>query len=166
MKEIYIIRHSEVLKPTNIHIDDSLQIQNEKWGLTIHGEELAKEKSKQKELSNFDIVISSNYVRAIATAKYFTKDKILVDKNFNERKFGVSSWEELPKDFVKKQWLNFNYKLKNGESLNEVTNRQYNSLVNILNKYANKKILIVGHATSFTCLLSKWCEITYREMFF
>lgn len=163
MKEIYLIRHSEVLKPVSINNNDSLQIQNEKWGLTIHGEELAKEKSKQKEFNNFDVVISSNYVRAISTAKYFTKDKVLVDKNFNERKFGIDNWEEKPLDFEKKQWSDFNYKLKNGESLNEVIDRQYNSLINILNTYANKKILIVGHSTAFAALFSKWCEIDYTE---
>lgn len=113
MKEIYLIRHSEALKPVNIDNNDSLQVQNEKWCLTINGEILAKEKSEQEIFNNFDIVISSNYARAISTAKYFTKDKILVDKNFNERKFGVNNWEELPNDFEKKQWNDFNYKLPN-----------------------------------------------------
>lgn len=161
MREIYLIRHSEVLKTVNINNNEPIQLQNEKWGLTIHGEELAKEKSKQKEFNNFDVVISSNYVRAISTAKYFTKDKVLVDKNFNERKFGVDNWKEKTLDFEKKQWSDFNYKLKNGESLNEVIDRQYNSLINILNTYTNKKILIVGHSTAFAALFSKWCEIDH-----
>ena len=159
MKEIYLIRHSEPLKPVNIDNNDSLQIQNEKWCLTIHGETLAKEKSEREIFNNFDIVISSNYARAISTAKYFTKDKILVDKNFNERKFGVDNWDELPNDFEKKQWNDFNYKLPNGESLNEVIDRQYKSLIKVLNRYPNKKVLIVGHSTAFTSLFSKWCEI-------
>ena len=76
MKEIYLIRHSEPLKSINVDNDDSLQVQNEKWCLTIKGEILAKEKSEQEIFKNFDIVISSNYVRAISTAKYFIKDKI------------------------------------------------------------------------------------------
>ena len=82
MKTIYLMRHSEPLKPININNNDSLQVQNEKWGLTINGEILANEKSKHIELNNFDIVISSNYVRAISTAKYFTKDKLFIDENF------------------------------------------------------------------------------------
>ena len=159
MKEIYFMRHSEPLKPTNINTSDTLQIQNEKWGLTINGEKLAEKKSQNQELTNFDIVISSNYVRAIATAKYFTKDKLFIDDNFGERKFGVNNWDELPKDFGKKQFDNFNYKLQNGESINEVIEREYNSLINILNNHHDKKILIVGHATALTSLFSKWCEI-------
>lgn len=80
------MRHSEPFKPTNINNSDSLQQQNEKWPLTISGEKRAEQMSRNRELSDFDVVISSHYVRAIATAKYFTKDKVLVDENFGERK--------------------------------------------------------------------------------
>ena len=114
MNTIYFMRHSEPLKPININNDDSLQVQNEKWGLTVSGEKLAEKKSQLNELANFDMVISSNYVRAISTAKYFTKDKILIDENFGERKFGINSWDELPKNFGKKQFDDFNYKLPKG----------------------------------------------------
>lgn len=159
MKTIYFMRHAEPLKPINISNNDSLQVQNEKWSLTVNGEKMAEEKSHLMEFSDFDIVISSNYVRAISTAKYFTKDKLFVDENFGERKFGINRWDELPKDFGKKQFDDFNYKLPNGESINEVMDREYNSLINILNNYHDKKILIVGHATALTSLFSKWCEI-------
>ena len=163
MKTIYLMRHSEPLKPVNINNDESLQLQNEKWPLTVEGEKLAEEKSRRNEHNNFDIVISSNYVRAISTAKYFTKDKLFIDENFGERKFGINNWEELPKDFGKKQFDNFDYKLPNGESINEVIEREYNSLISILNKYYDKKILVVGHATALSSLLSKWCEIDYTN---
>lgn len=159
MKTIYFMRHSEPLKPVNLNNNDSLQIQNEKWGLTINGEELAKEKSKNKELSDFNIVISSNYVRAISTAKYFTKDNVLVDENFGERKFGINDWSELPENFSEKQLKDFDLKMPNGESINEVIDREYNSLMKILNEYPHKKILIVGHSTALSTLFSKWCKL-------
>ena len=162
MKTIYLMRHSEPLKPININNSDTLQNQNEKWGLTINGETLAKEKSEHIELNNFDIVISSNYVRAISTAKYFTKDKLFIDENFGERKFGIDNWDELPKNFGKRQFDDFNYKLPNGESINEVIKREYDSLINILNNYYDKKILIVGHSTAITSLFSRWCKINYN----
>ena len=155
------MRHSEPLKSINLNNNDSLQIQNEKWGLTVNGEKLAEKTSGLSELDNFDVVISSNYVRALSTAKYFTKDKVIIDENFGERKFGINSWEKLPKDFGKKQFDDFNYKLPNGESINEVINREYNSLINILNNYSDKKVLIVGHSTALAALFSKWCEIDY-----
>lgn len=159
MKTIYLMRHSEVLKPKNVNNSDSLQLQNEKWILTTTGEKLAQEKSESVELSDFDLVISSNYVRAMLTAKYFTKEEVLIDENFGERKFGIKDWNELPNNFAEKQFNDFDYKLPNGESLNEVIQREYNSLINILDTYQNKKILIVGHSTAFASLFTKWCEI-------
>ena len=161
MKIIYFMRHSEPLKPISMNNNDSLQIQNEKWGLTINGEKLAEKISGLSELANFDIVISSNYVRATSTAKYFTKDKLFVDENFGERKFGINRWDELPKDFGKRQFDDFNYKLPNGESINEVIDREYISLINILNNCYDKKVLVVGHSTAIASLFSKWCEIDY-----
>jgi 2,3-bisphosphoglycerate-dependent phosphoglycerate mutase len=154
------MRHSEPLKCENINNKDSLQIQNEKWCLTLKGESIANEKSKIAELKDFDAVFSSNYVRAISTAKYFTDDKIFIDESFGERKFGIKSWEELPEDFGNKQFNDFDYKIQNGESLNEVINREVTSLLSILEKYKNKKVLVVGHSTALAALFSKWCEIT------
>ena len=42
MTTIYFMRHSETLKYNNINNNDSLQIQNEKWPLTINGEMIAR----------------------------------------------------------------------------------------------------------------------------
>lgn len=161
MKQIYVMRHSEPLKCNNIENSDSLQVQNEKWTLTENGENIAKEKSKLEELQNFDIVFSSNYVRTIATAKYFSKDKINIVESFGERKFGIDKWEEMPENFGEKQFNDFDYKTENGESLNEVLDREINAMFKILNEYSDKKILIVGHSTALATLFSKWCEVQY-----
>lgn len=158
MTTIYFMRHSKALKYINLNNNDSLQIQNEKWPLTIEGEEIAEEKSKNEELKGFDVVISSNYVRAISTAKYFSNE-VYVDESFGERKFGGNSWDEITEDYYQKQFNDHNYKLNDGESLNEVFIREEKEFNRILNEYKDKKILIVGHSTSGAVLLSKWCEI-------
>ena len=162
MTTIYFMRHSEPLKYNNINNRDSLQIQNEKWSLTENGENIAKEKSKNEELNNFDIVYSSNYVRAIGTAKYFTSDKINIDERFGERKFGINSWDELPADFFEKQFSDFDYKIGIGESINDVIKREEEALLNILYNNRDQKILVVGHSTAITALLSKWCQVNYN----
>ena len=161
MTTIYFIRHSEVLKYNNVHNSDSFQLQNEKWILTKNGETIAEEKSKLEELQNLDIVYSSNYVRAIGTAKYFSPDKINIDERFGERKFGINSWDELPTNFGERQFNDFDYKIENGESLNDVIKREEEALNDILNNYKEKKILIVGHSTALAALFSKWCKISY-----
>ena len=61
---------------------------------------------------NSDRLYSSNYVRAIQTAKYLSdKNNLMINiiSNLGERKFGVSSWDELPEDFGRRQFLDDNY---------------------------------------------------------
>ena len=166
MHEIYLMRHSETMKPKNIKNSDSLQVQNEKWVLSKNGEKLARKVSLIGDFLNFDMVFSSNYVRAISTAKNFTEDVIYIDENFGERKFGVDNWNELPENFEKNQFDDFDFKTKDGESLNEVKEREYMSLLNILNNHKFRKVLIVGHSTAFTALLTKWCNVTYDSGYY
>lgn len=92
------MRHSRAMKPQNINNTDLLQLQNEKQILTVNGEIIAKEKSQLEEPKNFNCVYSSNYVRAISTAKHFA-DEIKIDERFGERKFGINNWDESPSDF-------------------------------------------------------------------
>ena len=160
MTTIYLMRHSQAMKPVNVNNSDSLQLQNEKWCLTKEGEKLAEEKSNQEELQDFDIVYSSNYVRAMDTAKYFSNE-VHIEESFGERKFGINSWEELPEDFGKKQFEDFDYKLQNGESINEVILREEKTLTELLKNHRGQKVLIVGHSTALASLFSKWCDIAY-----
>lgn len=89
-KDIFLIRHSEQLKIKDTKkFDISSQLNNEKIILSVNGEELAKEISKLIELQNIEMVWSSNYVRALSTAKYIAEInnlEINVDNRLNERK--------------------------------------------------------------------------------
>lgn len=166
MTTIYLIRHS---KPMNMDIkqianSESLQIINEKNILSVEGEKRAEELSKIPGLKNIDYVISSNYARAMATAKYICRENnkdLNIVEDFAERKFGINDWSELPKDFEKRQFEDENYKIGNGESQKEVANRMYNALMDVVNKYQDKKIVIVSHATAITFLLMKLA--TYQD---
>ncbi|MBE6157520.1 MAG: histidine phosphatase family protein [Firmicutes bacterium] len=168
-KEIYLIRHAEPLKSNNTNNIDSLQLQNEKWPLTVSGEQKAKELSEKEELQNIDLVISSNYVRTISTAKYIAdknNTNINIIEDFNERKFGINDWSELPEDFGQKQFLDEDFKTPNGESRKEVTDRMYNGLINILNNNQCKKVVITSHATAITFLLMKLGEYKNNAIYF
>lgn len=159
---IYILRHSEPMKLSFCDSNDNLQLQNEKQILSPEGERRAKILSEIKELQNIDVVISSNYVRTMSTAKYIAnknnKDLIIMD-DFGERKFGINSWDELPENFENKQYEDENYKMPSGESRKEVTERMLNALNIVFEKYKGRKIAIVSHGTAMLFLFMNWCEV-------
>ena len=162
MTTIYLIRHSKPMKVNNTFNSDSLQIQNEKSSLSIEGEQIAKDKLNKKEFDGIDIIFSSNYVRTIQTAKYLSEKnnaEINVISDLGERKFGIDSWDELPDNFERKQFLDENYKLNNGENQKEVRDRMYSAIMKILYENKNKRIAIVSHGTAISYLLKIWCDI-------
>lgn len=166
MTTIYLIRHSKPLKVNNEFNSDNLQVQNEKNCLSIEGEKIAQEKLNNNEFEDIDILYSSNYVRTIQTAKYIANNNNLdinVISDLGERKFGITSWDELPENFERKQFLDEEYKIGDGENQREVRDRMYATIMNILNNNKGKKIVVVSHGTAISYLLKKWCDIEIEE---
>ena len=163
---IYLCRHSEPIDMYD-NKNESMQLRNEKISLSVLGEEKARKLSLLPELNNIDNVIASNYVRAIATAKYIAfnnKKNIEVIPEFGERKFGnINSWSDLPKGFSDKQIKDWNYKFEGGESFNEVCERMYFALQSVLKKYKGKKIFIVSHGTAISVLFSKIADVFFPD---
>lgn len=159
---VYFIRHSKPLRVKSLNYKESVQLQNEKTVLSVEGEERAKLISKLEELNNIDLLISSNYVRAVSTAKYIADKNnldIYIDEEFGERKQGITSWDELPIGFEYKQIYDENYKIGDGESQVEVSKRTYNAFNKILNNNIGKRIAIVFHGTAMVFLLKNWCDV-------
>lgn len=166
MTTIYLMRHSEPFKNHKgiEDIRENLLFSNIKSPLSIQGEKLAEKISNNSEFDNLDDVWSSDYVRAMSTAKYFAAKnnlKVNISDKFGERKHGVNSWDELPENFELHQFQDDKYKIGDGESQQETKERMKNALDKILNTNKNKITLIVGHATSIAFLLTYWCEINY-----
>lgn len=167
---VYLIRHSETFKihKGTINTSESLLIENEKTPLSINGEKLAEEMSLLKEFKNLDIVYSSNYVRAMSTAKYFASIndlKVNIDERFNERIHGINNYNELPEDFELKQLNDENYKIGFGEPAKDVQKRMLEGLNILIHHNKGKKIAIITHATAITFLLKKWCDIKYESYY-
>ncbi len=162
MTTVYLMRHSKTLNVDNKNNKDNFQIQNEKNILSIEGEKIAKENLNSSLFDNIDAIYTSNYTRAIATAKYAAERNALslnIQDDLGERKFGITSWNELPSDFERQQLLDENFKIGTGESQKEVRDRMYNAIMKIVKENVNQKILIVSHATAIMFLLKKWCKI-------
>ena len=158
MTTIYLVRHSKPLKVNNDYTKDDLQIKNEKKILSLEGEKIAKVRFASCIFDDIDCVYSSNYIRAISTAKYVAEKnnvEINIVDELGERKFGISSWDELPEHFERKQFLDENYKIGNGENQKQVRERMYVAITKILNENKNNTIVIVSHATAISYLLKK-----------
>lgn len=163
MTTVYLMRHSKGNIDRNyLKVKESFQIQNEKYILSVEGEQRAKKYSELPELQDIDFIVSSNYVRSISTAKYISEINDLplyIDEDFNERKFGIENIKKLPKNFFEKQMEDKNYKLSKGESREEVRSRMVKGLIRVMKGNLNKKIVIVSHASSIAFLLTKWCDV-------
>lgn len=164
MTTIYLVRHSIPFKEHGgiEKTTDSILLANMKSPLSVPGEHLAEHVSLNREFDDIDAVWASSYVRTMSTAKYLANKnnlEINVISDLGERKFGIDSWNELPDKFERKQFLDENYKIGNGERQKEVSNRMYSTIIKILNENKNKRIAIVSHATAISYLLKKWCDI-------
>ena len=162
---IYLIRHSEKINPKLLNNEDNkeyYQTRREKIVLSVNGERKAEALSKQNELQNLDIIFSSNYSRAIQTAKYFSESQNLViniDGRFNERKVGIIPNDNGKMDF--KQYYDENIRNPEGECRKEVADRMEDGFWNVVNNNQGKKIAIFTHAAAMSFLLMKWCKLNY-----
>lgn len=165
---MYISRHSQPFRKFlgAYKVNEIEQIRNEKNLLSVDGEKYAEQMSNLPELLKVEILYSSHYVRAMSTAKYIAeKNNIIlnVDERLGERRFGVNNISELPSTFFEDQFRNWDYKLTNGESVNEVSKRMNEALSEILDVNRDKKIAIISHGTAISAMLKKWCNIKLNE---
>lgn len=165
---IFLIRHSEQLKIKNLLTNsENSQIANEKTILSVEGEKKAEALSKIQELSNLDSIWSSNYVRALATAKYIAERNnlsIQISTDLNERKLG--NLDSLAKlrykytyPFTTEQLLDENLKNENGENRIEVNNRMTSFINSLLNSNEGSRIAVVSHGAAIKFLLMNWCSL-------
>lgn len=161
---VYLIRHSTKFDPTSINVyntKDNNQIKTEKKMLSVEGEERARILSNEREFENVDAVYSSNYVRAMQTAKYFVfkkKLKLNIDERFNERKKGDYSPKKYPK-FISQQYWDGDLKCFGGESKNEVNKRMSDAFWEVVKQNKEKTSIIISHGTAISFLLMNWCEL-------
>ncbi|MDD3187470.1 MAG: histidine phosphatase family protein [Bacilli bacterium] len=156
--EIYLLRHSLQIDKKLLNYDpkEKDQLKNEKLILSKEGEILAEEFSSRKEFQNIDLIYSSNYVRAIETAKYFSNDKIInIDYRLGERVVT----EKIDNEFWASQFYNEELKTKNGESGKEVSKRMMEVMNEILLNNLGKRVLVVSHAAAITFFLLNFCKL-------
>lgn len=161
MTTIYIITNNAVLKNKIIYKKEmSEEQQRELQPLNLKGEKNSSALSKIEELKETKTIYTSIYISAISTAKYLSEEldlKINVDDRLNERKVGIV--KENNEKFLKEmQEHDFDYKLHNGESLNQVADRMKQVIKEILREHQEETITIFTHDIALEALFSIWCE--------
>ncbi len=165
---IYLVKHADELKENGIqNTNDTAQLINEKYILSVKGEEQSKRLSESPELHNIDVLWSSSYARAKATAKYIAyrnNININIDSRLNERKLGnledLSRWmKNKPFGVVQAYLQDKKWKAREGESCEEATERVTFFLQKILQENDGKKIVLVSHGALISFLLTNWCEL-------
>lgn len=173
---IYLIRHSEKLKiqsQTDLERPKNELLWNQKIILSVNGEEKAKKLSKHPALQNLDALYSSNYVRAIATAKYIAAENnlnIIVKENLGERIIGNLTELEKRKHEYKdvysnEQLLDIDLKMPGGESRRDVIARANKIIDEIANENEGKTVAVVAHACFFKHYFSSFCQMDNNFVF-
>ena len=166
---IYLIRHAETIDENGIrNTSEDLQIINEKEILSVEGEAQAKKLSENEELKNLDIIWSSSYTRAKATAKYIANVNNLpinLDDNLSERKLGnLQELGEFMKDKntrdpSQEQLLDRTFRTSDGESAEQTRERMNKFFDKILKEYEGKRIAVISHGGSIKFFLLNWCTV-------
>ena len=147
---VYLIRHAETVDENGIrNTSEDSQLINEKEILSVEGEEQAKRLSENEELQNLDVIWSSSYTRAKATAKYIANVNDLpfnLDNNLSERKLGnLKELGEFMKDKntrdpSQEQLLDRTFRTSDGESAEQTRERMNKFFDKILKEYEGKRI--------------------------
>ena len=120
--------------------------------------------SENEELTNIDVIWSSNYTRAKATAKYIANNNNLpinLDSSLSERKLGnLKELGEFMKDKStrdpsQEQLLDRKFKTSDGESAEDTRQRMTKFFDRILKEYEGKRIAVITHRRFYKILFTK-----------
>ena len=162
---VYLIRHAETVVENGIrNTNEDSQMINEKEILSVYGEEQSKKLSENTELNNIDVIWSSSYTRAKATAKYIANNNNLpinLDSSLSERKLG--NLKELgefmndksTRDPSQEQLLDRKFKTSDGESAEDTRQRMTKFFDRILKEYEGKRIAVITHRRFYKILFTK-----------
>ncbi|WP_201277860.1 histidine phosphatase family protein [Mammaliicoccus sciuri] len=154
-RTIYFVRHS--IRDIRIKEDESAL-------LTELGKQYAMQMSEFFQYKNIHHILSSPYKRTIDTIKPTAEQlnlKIKEIEPFKERIIG--EWVENFDEFSLRQWSQTDYKLPNGESLEDVRNRIVPSYQKVLSHYEGN-LIITGHGTALAVLFNELTgSFTYED---
>ena len=147
MTFVYFVRHAQ---PDHSIRDDRLR------PLTDEGKNDTRAVAELLKSRNVGVIASSPYIRAIDTVGLYslwTGLEVNIYENLRER--GAGSWQgDNFFEYIEKQWADFDYHIKDGESLREVQERNIRALELILAEHEGENIAIATHGTALSTILN------------
>lgn len=147
-KNIYFIRHA-----------DSPFIFGKERARPLSEDGIRQSQKVKSRLSNihFDLFLSSPYKRSIQTLEPFTEEKnIIIKESLKEKRMKGDyklSKAEL-NNYIKKGFIEKDFKLNGGESTREVWERSLPIINDLLSNGEYKNIAIGTHGNIMTCILN------------
>ena len=164
---VYLIRHSEKLRNnfySEYNVREDWKERDEKKPLSVNGEKLAKKYLNNIAFDDVEIIYSSQYSRCISTAKYLADRldlNINIDSRLEERLHGDTNLVS-PQVFYYTQHHDFDYKLPNGESINDTKKRMLEIFEEVAFTHHEKNIAMFTHEHAIISFLSNYCEVAYN----
>lgn len=138
---IYLIRHVESLP--------SKELPEKEWDITEKGKKNASELVNMFDNISIEAIYSSPYKRAIKTITPLSEHNFLqinIRENLKERILSQQILDiQTARSFIKQSWIDFNFKLIDGESNNEAQKRIVREMNLIANRHINHTIVISSH---------------------
>lgn len=159
MTTIYLINNSLTMNNLTFPNSETLTQKREKRILSIEGEKESEKVAKLEFMQCVNTIYASSYVMSVGTAKYLAKNlelEIFINNNIGERELGDLGDKKI-RMVLEMQENDFNYRLSNGESLNDVRARMLRFLSQILREDEDKTVAVFTHNVAITCLLSEYC---------
>lgn len=145
MTHLYFIRHAE----PRYDADDRTRGLSEKG---LRDRALAAEFLADKDI---DAVLSSPYRRAVETVREFADIHglaVIPAEDFRERCI-ADVWIDDFREYTRRQWEDFDFRLEGGESLREVESRNIAALTEVLRQYDGKNVAVGTHGTALSTII-------------
>lgn len=158
---IYLVSNNLVLEDIKYETDEAVEEKRITRPLSIDGE---KEAVKLVKKIDANVIYSSNYASALATAKYYASYKKLdinINSFLNDSKIGKLGNRNI-KMLRFMQERDFDFKFNSGESINETQQRMDLVLNRIIKRNINKNIVIFTHKRAILSYLTKYLDKGYN----
>ncbi len=154
---LYLVSNNMVLEDIVYETDETVEEKRVNRPLSIEGEKAAVKLVKKIDAN---VIYSSDYASALATAKYYASYRnipIIINSFLSDAKIGKLGNRNI-KMLRFMQERDFDFKFNAGESLNEVCSRMNIAIDRILKKNMNKNIVIFTHRRAIMGYLLKYLE--------